>query len=135
VVEVGELLGGGILKLLSVLKDHWGAVERDLLAAGLHLHFLGTDRLSLGELCSFVLNSPPNTAVFHALTEGYGVSERLQARTLDALNFLAWTKSEDAHEKNPQHRPEPTWIPGMNTSEPEQPFMTVSDYMTLTEGD
>lgn len=124
---------GGILGLLGALNDHWGAVQHDLLSAGLRLSDLGV-KFGIDELASFVLNPGPLSSVYHQLTEGYGVGERMAARQLDALKWLVWAKSKDA-QKEPglqRHRPKPTWVPGMPEEEPEvkeYEVMTIEDYM------
>lgn len=109
-------------------------MESDLYHAGWCWEDVCTDRFPLHAFVSFVLNAGPTTAVYHRITEGYGVAERLSARQLDALNMLVWTKSADA-QKKPQyqrHRPKPTWTPGMEMPEPdekEHEVMTIEDYM------
>lgn len=124
---------GGILGLLSALNDYWGAVQHDLLMAGLRLSDLGV-KFGIDELASFVLNAGPATSLYHQMTEGYGVGERLAARQLDSLHMLVWAKSADA-QKQPgmqRHRPKPTWVPGMPEDEPEvkeYEVMTIEDYM------
>jgi hypothetical protein len=120
-----------MMSLLGVLSKHWDAVERDLLTAGLHFDDL-CDKFSLSELASFVLSSPPGSAVYHQLTEGWDVSERLMAHQLDALKLLLWFKTEDGL-KN-RHRPEPTWQPGQVKPEAKQKAMSIEDYMRLRGG-
>jgi hypothetical protein len=124
---------GEILGLLSALDEYWGAVQHDLMAARWRLSDLGI-LYGIDELADFVLNAGPTTAVFHQLTEGYGVGERLSARCLDSLNMLLWAESEDARKPVSQqrHRPKPTWVPGMEIEEPEVKefeVMTIEDYM------
>lgn len=53
-----------MIALAACLKDHWHAVERDLLAMGYHADDIGT-KLSTCELISIVLASPPGTSVHH----------------------------------------------------------------------
>lgn len=114
-------------------------MQHDLLAAGLRLSGLGVD-YGIDELAAFVLNAGPGTSLYHQLTEGWDVGERLSARCLDALNILVWTKSEDARKK-PQyqkHRPKPTWQPGMPEPEPEEQeheVMTIEDYLARVGDD
>jgi len=79
-----------------------------------------------------MLNAPPGTAVYHQLTEGWDVAERLAALELDALKLLLWSKTKDAHAAPPRNRPKPTWQPGMAVEEPEEKehaVMTIEDYM------
>jgi hypothetical protein len=120
-----------MMSLLGVLAKHWDAVERDLLCAGLHFDDL-CEKFSIAEFASFVLNSPPGTAVYHQITEGWDVSERLAAHQLDVLNLLAWFKTEDG--MNNRRRPEPTWQPGHVKPEKKQKAMTIEDYMRLRGG-
>lgn len=106
------------------------------MAAGLRLSGLGS-AYGIDELADFVLNAGPTTSVFHQLTEGYGVGERLSARRLDALNMLVWAKTEDARKPVAQqkHRPKQTWVPGMEEEvEPEKEYevMTIEDYLQRT---
>jgi hypothetical protein len=53
-----------MIALAAAIKDHWHAVERDLLAIGYHADDIGT-KLTTCELISIVLASPPGTAVHH----------------------------------------------------------------------
>jgi hypothetical protein len=120
---------GGSLALLSLLADRWGAAERDLYTAGMRWEDIGTDRLPWCALVSFMLNAPPGTAVYHQITEGWDVLERLNAFQLDALKLLLWAKTEDGR-KN-RKRPKPTWQPGMETEPEEKEYeaMTIEKYM------
>lgn len=130
---MGEHYSGGILKLLSILQDHWGAVERDLHLAGLTLDDLG-GKLSVAALVAFTVYAPPGTAVFQKVNQGWTVNDHLQAQAIDALNLLVWSKTVDAQEKSPRHKPEPIPRPGMDVAE-EQPsnVMTVEEYMKRLE--
>jgi hypothetical protein len=107
-------------------------VERDLYAAGKCWEDIGTVRLPWHALASMVLNAPPNTSVYHQLTEGWDVGDRLAALQLDALKLLLWSKTKDAQRDSPRNRPKPTWQPGMPEEEPElkeYEVMTIEDYM------
>lgn len=129
---MAEHHGGKILTLLKVLDEHWDAVERDLYAVPHTWEDVGTQRLPLGPFCSTVLNSPPGTAVYHQMTEGWDVGDRLSALQLDALKLLLWSKTKDAQRDPPRNRPKPTWQPGMPEEEPElkeYEVMTIEDYM------
>lgn len=53
-----------MIALAACIKDHWHAVERDLLALGYHADDIGT-KLSTCELISIVLAAPPGSAVHH----------------------------------------------------------------------
>ena len=126
---------GGILALVDILSAHWGAVERDLLAAGLHWSDVGTDRLSFGELVSFVLNAPPGTATHFARSDRFSPESHLLAMAVDELRVQTWLNTEDA-QRNPadqRYRPTPLPRPGVTYVDPDvQPDrFTVEDYMAL----
>lgn len=126
---------GGSLGALRVLRDFWGAAERDLYHEGKCWEDVGTQRLPWHAFVSWLLNAPPSTALFHQLTEGYDVAERLNALQLDALKLLLWSKTKDAQQEPYRHRPKPTWQPGMPEEEPElkeYEVMTIEDYMRRT---
>jgi hypothetical protein len=53
-----------MIALAACIKDHWHAVERDLLDLGYHADDIGT-KLTTCELISVVLAAPPGTAVHH----------------------------------------------------------------------
>lgn len=125
---MGEHILGGILKLLGILKDHWGAVERDLSLAGLTLDDVG-GKLSLAGLVAHVVHAPPGTSVFQKVNEGWTVNDHLQAQAIDALNMLVWSKTVDAQEKHPRFKPEPIPRPGMvKPSQEKHQSMTVGEY-------
>lgn len=122
--------GGGILGALHILKEHWGAVERDLAAA----HWSMADMLAqlpLSQFISFVLYAPPGTAVFHLLNEGW------TATTHKVTDLIEWTKmqlctsAEDPERAWDQMKREhPSYRPGQDTTT-DEPTMTVGDYMRL----
>jgi hypothetical protein len=53
-----------MIALAACIKDHWHAVERDLLALGYHADDIGTN-LTTCELISIVLAAHPGTAIHH----------------------------------------------------------------------
>jgi hypothetical protein len=121
-----------MMKLGGILKDHWGAVGHDLTVAGHTWDDIGSDRLPVDQFISFVVHSPPGTAIFHQRSEGWTTNDHLQAQAIDALNYLAWAKTVDAQSKYPKHRPEPIPRPGMDCPKPaaaqtDRP-MTVAEY-------
>ena len=130
---------GGIHALINALVDHWGAVQRDLIDRGLtYDDQLGADSgrlLSFAELCTWVTYAPQNTAIHHAINEGWNRAEHLAALTLDGVNFLVWAKTEDAT-KPPElqeYRPRPTNRPGVVYAEPEPDpdRLTAEGYLQL----
>lgn len=126
---------GGILGALKILRDHWSAVHRDLITSGLHLSEWCTERLQFHELFAVINYAPPGTAIFHVLNEGWDANTHRLTDLLDVSALTMWLNTQDAQEKHPQYRPEPSRRPGIQTEmvAPE-PFMTVGDYMTLLEG-
>jgi hypothetical protein len=128
---VVEHHGGGILALFSILKDHWGAVGRDLAAARWTWDQACYD-LPFHQLVEFVVYSPPGTAIFHVLNDGWDANTHRLTDLLDVSALAMWLNTKDAQERHPQHRPEPSKRPGKQAevAAPE-PFMTVADYMAL----
>jgi hypothetical protein len=57
-----------MITLTRIMGQHWNAVERDLLSFGYRLEDIGTPKLTLWELISIVVESPPGSAVYHAET-------------------------------------------------------------------
>jgi hypothetical protein len=57
-----------MIMLTRIMGQHWNAVERDLLSLGYRLEDIGTPKLTLWELISIVVESPPGSAVYHAET-------------------------------------------------------------------
>lgn len=109
---------------------------RDLAAAGWVWDDI-CSRLPFDQFVSLVVHAPPGTAVFHETNQGWTINDHLQAQVIDALNILVWMKTEDAHKKNPRHRPKPIPRPGMaNTPAPpaEHAVMTVGDYLERIGG-
>ena len=53
-----------MMALAACVRDHWHAVERDLLDLGYTANDIGT-KLSVCQLISVVLAAPPGTAVHH----------------------------------------------------------------------
>jgi hypothetical protein len=129
---MGQHLGGGILKLLSILKDHWGAVERDLAASGWTWNDVG-DRLPFSQFVSFAVYAPAGTAVFTRVNEGWDATAYLLADLIDINHLLLWSKTKDAHEDPPRNQPKPVHRPGMAVEVEEPKFtMTVEDYLRLS---
>lgn len=66
------------MALAHVTKQHWRAVERDVLA----MHYRVGD-LSTSELASVVLAAPPTSSVRHAIDEGWARSDHLLANIIE----------------------------------------------------
>lgn len=57
-----------MMQLVRICGENWPAVERDLLTLGYTRDDIGTPKLTLWQLISIVVSSPPGTAVYHAET-------------------------------------------------------------------
>jgi hypothetical protein len=67
-----------MMTLVRICGEHWHAVERDLRVIGLRREDIGTSKLTLWELISYVVASPPGTAVFHAETRSGPLTQEAQ---------------------------------------------------------
>jgi hypothetical protein len=67
-----------MMTLVRICGEHWHAVERDLRVLGLRREDIGTSKLTLWELISYVVASPPGTAVFHAETRNGTLTQEAQ---------------------------------------------------------
>ncbi|WNM74110.1 tail assembly chaperone [Mycobacterium Phage Nergal] len=129
---------GGILALIDTLAEHRGAVQRDLLDKGLRYDDeLGAEDgrpLSFSDLATWVTYAPPNTAIFHARSEGWTRGDHFAALSWDELRWLTWSKTEDAMKpaELQEFRPTPTPRPGVEYAAPEpvdDGKLTVADYL------
>lgn len=82
----------GILTLAHILRRHWRAVHRDLLhtprmAWGCRQRDIFS-KFTVSEMVAIVVAAPPGSAVYHALTGGYGTSEELLATWLEKQSGL-----------------------------------------------
>jgi Family of unknown function (DUF5361) len=124
----------GIAGLGDILKEHWGAVGRDLICAGYTWDDVGSERFPIDQFASFVAYAPPGTALFHQRNRGWSTSDYLAAQMIDALHYLVWMETDDARKKNPKHRPVPIPRPGIVTPSPQadddggHQTMTVAEY-------
>lgn len=75
-----ESFPGGILAVAEIVTEHGHAVRRDLLAVGIHEHDIGGPLCGLGEFLSFVLASPPNSAVRYCAEKGWPQTDILLAQ-------------------------------------------------------
>ena len=66
------------MALAHVTKNHWRAVERDVLS----MHYRVAD-LSVSEMASVVLAAPANSAVRYSLDEGWPRSDHLMANLVE----------------------------------------------------
>ncbi len=125
---------GGIHALQHTLDNYLGAVERDLLQAGYSFTDVGT-RLTLSQFVHFVVYSPPGTAVYHKIHEGWSVTDHLLAQVLDSVRQQVWMHSMDAlkppelQEFRPQATPRPGVVYRPAVREPDG--LTVNDYLQL----
>ena len=109
-----------------------GAVERDLLQAGYCFGDVGT-RLTFSQFVHFVIYSPPGTAVYHKVHQGWTVTDHLLAQVLDSVRQHVWMHSMDAmkppelQEFRPLTTPRPGVVAQTVVRAPDG--LTVSDYL------
>ena len=98
-------------------------MEADLIRVGLRLRDLGSESFTWTDLRALITHSPPDSALRRKLDvhEGWTADTFLLAAAVDALNWIAWTKTVDG-QKN-RNRPRPLPRPGMTEpkSKPEKP--------------
>lgn len=103
---------GGIIGLLALIEEHRTAVEYDLIALGLRLRDVGTERFTWHDLFVVVHQSPRSSALFRAINPdeyAWGVAEQVMAQAADALNVLVWFKTKDGQKgrNQPDRIPRP----------------------------
>lgn len=104
--------------LLALLDEHQEAVEYELIALGLRLHWLGAD-LTWRDLLVVVRQSPPGNAIARSIDPqgaAWGVAEHLQRHTIDLLAAANWMASEDGSKG--RNRPKP--YPGPGVVDPDE---------------
>lgn len=108
---------GGILSLVALIDDQrlCGALEADLIAAGLRLRWFPAPDYTWRDLVIFVAHLPSSSAL-SKLQLGddayWGISEHLAAMQVDYLRLLAWMKTKDA--QYGRNRPKPIQRPGVD---------------------
>jgi hypothetical protein len=122
----------GIAALGDILKEHWGAVGRDLICAGYTWDDIGSERFPVSQFASFVAYAPPGTALFHERNKGWTTGDYLMAQAVDALSYLAWSKTTDAHSKRPKHRPKPIPRPAFFPMKEQPQERVIEDNAPLT---
>ena len=103
--------GGGIQGLVQLLDEHGEAIEFDLLAVGLRLDDLGTERLTWRDLLVVVRQSPLGSALDrsqHGEDSQWTLANQLGAIIADRLDILIW---QNGGGKGDQ--PEPILRPGV----------------------
>lgn len=100
---------GGIAGLCRLLREHGGAVRRDLLCAGLRLEWLGTERLTWIDLRDFVAWAPRDSAISRATNPRWWVTEEVAFLRLveRQLRVLAWQQTKDGQANPPRNAP---WV-------------------------
>lgn len=120
---------GGILSALSILKNHWGAVGRDLAVSGFVWDEICTDRLPFDQFIAFVLYAPPGTAVFHRLHEGWDATTHKVSDLIEWVKMLVCVNAENPQDAYRQLGPERR--PGV-VEAAKPAVMTVGEYMKLS---
>ncbi len=102
--------GGGIRSLLDLLDEYEEAVEYDLIALGLRLDDLGTERLTWRDLWVIVNNLPRSSALVRAVAgtdAEWGLLEHLTAVVADAVEVGNWQRQGKASAPKPKPIPRP----------------------------
>ena len=84
---------GGIRGLSRILTDHGEAVEYDLIALGLRLRWLGTERLTWRDLLVIVRSSSQSSALLADTSPedaAFGPTEMMLAVIEHRLRLLIW---------------------------------------------
>jgi hypothetical protein len=85
-------------------------LQYDLIALGLRLRWLGTDRLTWSDLLAVVRQSRRGTALFRAVAGDEGewdVKAHLLAGVFDLLAAANWQRGGDESAKKPERLPRP----------------------------
>ncbi|MFH5879756.1 hypothetical protein [Arthrobacter sp. NA-172] len=96
--------------LLGLIDEHQEPLEYDLIALGLRLRWLGTERLAWGDLLAIVRQSPRGSALSRAMNgeaDMWGLSEHLLAAAVDVLAAGNWQRAGDERAKRPELLPRP----------------------------
>lgn len=105
---------GGIRSLRQLLDEFPEAVEYDLIALGLRLRDLGTERLTWRDLKVIVTRMPPHKSALQMEKSPHdspwGLREHLLAELVDVQHLALWAKTKDGS-KN-RNRPKPIERPG-----------------------
>ena len=116
--------GGGILGVLELLDEHQDAIDYDLLALGLDLNDLGTDRLDWRRVRAVITYLPSTSALarsIHGDKALWSTTEHLLASAVDALNVANWQRTGKKG-----GRPKPIVRPGDEPAKNEKRFGTAS---------
>lgn len=111
--------GLGHRDLLSVLltldnPEHREAIEYDLIALGLRLRDVGTERLSWGDLYAVLRHSPRSSALFRALhpdDHEWTLPALLLAEVADAARVANWQRGSGKKADYPKPIPRPGVVP------------------------
>lgn len=120
---------GGILGALHIFCKHEGAVKRDLLSAGYTLDDVWSEKFPLDHFAAFIAYSPPGSAVFHILNEGWDATAHKISDLIEWVKMLCCTHSEDpqrAYDSLEKER-----RPGQRKPVEPKHQMTIGDYMKL----
>ena len=124
---------GGIFGLVDLLEDpeSSGPIEYDLIALGLRLDMLGTDRLDWRDLLVIVEQSSSESARSRSQREGWTDMAMLLAAAIDTLRVLAWQQTEDGSKG--RNQPEPIPRPGVKASGDKQTLGKSDGFDTKAE--
>src|SRR5699024_8611144 len=103
-----------MISLLALIEEHREAIEADLIDRGLRLRDVGGKSFTWRDLLVIVRQSKRDSALFRAMHPNehqWGVTELLQAQTVDLLSLLVWFKTKDGQKG--RNRPDPVPRPGV----------------------
>lgn len=105
-----------MIGLLELIEEYPEAIEREVMAIGERLRYLGTERLSWWDLKVIINQASEKSPIVRAVDPDaylWGLPEQLLAEATDMLHWLQWAKTKDAQEKSPKNMPEPIKRPGV----------------------
>lgn len=107
--------------LARVIRRHWHALVRDVMALGYRAKDIFTE-LTLPEVVSIVLGAPPGSSIRYFLDDGWSREAHLLANQLEASQGLATLEK-------------PLDRPGMDDREQQRSTFFQTDAMTWEEMD
>lgn len=106
-VEVLRHQPGKLIGLLALDREHWEAIEADLLRSGWTLDDV-PHRLTWRAVLAHVRTARRGTALY-SLTNGeradWGLAEQLAAEAVDALRISNWQRTENGRKGRKQPKP------------------------------
>lgn len=101
---------GEICSLDVLIEAYPTAIEKDVIAQGSRLRYLGTEDLTWNDLQAIVAWPDEDSALVRALRGDdwqWGLPEQLIAAAVDRLSLLVWFQTKDAQYRRNQPKPIP----------------------------